>query len=114
LSNDWRSFCRVARKNEGVSTAQLKLFAEMLSTEAPAAPEEIGDANKKLREVSAIDERFPNGVPKSKRTQFRSTFPSGLLQFSERTRFKRVWGAEDGRAGARATAEPGWGGDSRG
>jgi hypothetical protein len=38
----------------------------------------------------------------------------GYLRERERTRFKQVWCAEDGMAGARATVEPGWGGGPRG
>jgi hypothetical protein len=38
----------------------------------------------------------------------------GQTAVGKRTRFRRVWCAENGRAGVRATVEPGWGGDSRG
>jgi transposase len=68
-------------KNEGVSTAQLKLFADMLSTEATAAPDEIVDANRKLRDASAIDSRDSKAdevAQKKRQPPLRRPIPSGL------------------------------------
>jgi transposase len=66
-------------KNEGVSTAQLKLFAEMLTAEASAAPEEITDANKKLRETSGIDtDAKESAAAKKRQPMLRRPIPSGL------------------------------------
>jgi transposase len=71
-------------KNEGVSTAQLKLFMDVLTTEGAGeatTPEELANANQKLRDVSAIDQRDgENGeVPLRKRQPvLRRTLPSGL------------------------------------
>jgi len=53
-------------KNEGISTAQLKLFLDALCAQpqgddAPASPE-IGEANDKLRSASGIDEKSTDGA----------------------------------------------------
>jgi transposase len=65
-------------KNEGVSIAQLKLFAEMLSTEATAAADEIADANKKLRETSGIDAAKAPAAAKKRQPALRRPIPPGL------------------------------------
>lgn len=72
-------------KNEGVSSAQLKLFVDALSTEGDgeeeAPPTELADANAKLREASGIDQHGgDNGdAPKGKRQPvLRRPIPSGL------------------------------------
>lgn len=57
-------------KNEGISTAQLKLFLEALSAQPEgdeAAPvPEIGEANDKLRTASGIDEKSTDEVATEK------------------------------------------------
>jgi len=59
LENDWRRYCRAGEKNEGVSSAQLKLFLESLeklSDEAAGGPEAKA-ADQKLRDSSASTRR---------------------------------------------------------
>jgi len=71
-------------KNEGVSTAQLKLFMDVLTTDGDresTVPEELASANQKLRDASAIDKREgeDGDVPPRKRQPvLRRTLPSGL------------------------------------
>jgi transposase len=71
-------------KNEGVSTAQLKLFMDVLTTEGAGestTPEELASANQKLRDVSAIDQRNgENGEvpPRKRQPALRRALPSGL------------------------------------
>ena len=71
-------------KNEGVSTAQLKLFMDVLTTDGDresTVPEELASANQKLRDASAIDKREgeDGDVPPGKRQPvLRRTLPSGL------------------------------------
>jgi transposase len=71
-------------KNEGVSTAQLKLFMDVLTTDGDGEstmPEELAGANQKLRDASAIDKREgeDGDVPPRKRQPvLRRTLPSGL------------------------------------
>lgn len=71
-------------KNEGVSTAQLKLFVDVLSKESAgeaSAPEELASANEQLREASGIDQRNAEaGVVAAKKRQpvLRRPIPAGL------------------------------------
>ena len=71
-------------KNEGVSTAQLKLFVDVLSKESAgeaSAPEELASANEQLREASGIDQRNAEaGVVAAKKRQpvLRRLIPAGL------------------------------------
>jgi transposase len=71
-------------KNEGVSTAQLKLFVDALATESEdsggTGPEELTAANEKLREASEIDKRSDDkDVAKGKRQPpLRRPIPAGL------------------------------------
>ena len=71
-------------KNEGVSSAQLKLFVDALSTESGGEAEtlsELANANEKLRDASGIDQRGAGGdeTPKGKRQPpLRRPIPPGL------------------------------------
>ena len=72
------------RRNEGVSTAQLKLFMDVLTTEGVDAAEEsdaLADANQKLRDASGIDKRDnkPDEAPaKKQQPPLRRPIPPGL------------------------------------
>jgi len=71
-------------KNEGVSTAQLKLFMDVLTTEEDSesnAPEELASANQKLRDVSGIDQHDGADAdvpPRKRQPVLRRALPSGL------------------------------------
>ena len=71
-------------KNEGVPTAPLKLFVDVLSKESAgqaSAPEELASANEQLRDAPEIDQHNAESgdVPQKKRQPvLRRPGPSGL------------------------------------
>jgi hypothetical protein len=73
-----------ARKNEGVSQAQLKLFIEALTADSdgkPDADSALAEANEKLRDASGIDnaaEGEPRNAERKRQPPLRRPPPSHL------------------------------------